>query len=314
MPTDDSDMVNLGKISLPGPMLLAPIAGFTDSPFRRIARWHGAGLVVTELVSAEGIVRSGRKTMELLHFTDEERPIAVQIFGNDPAHMSEAAATVEDLHPDLIDINMGCPVRRVCASGSGAALLLEPKRVSEIASSIVKRVRIPVSAKIRIGWDSESVNYLDTVRALQDGGVSLIFVHGRTRDQQYGGRADWDAIRDIVQISSVPIVGNGDIRTHEEARARMESSGCPAVMIGRGAIGNPWVFSGEKPSVGEIVDGIKRHLDLMIGYYGDRGIVLMRKHLVRYIHEFRGAREIRKRLVVSYSRDEIWEILDSIEV
>jgi tRNA-dihydrouridine synthase B len=307
-------MVNLGKISLPGPMLLAPIAGFTDSPFRRIARWHGAGLVVTELVSAEGIVRSGRKTMELLHFTDEERPIAVQIFGNDPAHMSEAAATVEDLHPDLIDINMGCPVRRVCASGSGAALLLEPKRIFEIASTMVKKVRIPVSAKIRIGWDSKSVSYPDTVRALQDGGVALIFVHGRTRNQQYGGKADWDAIRDIVKISSVPIVGNGDIRTYEEARARMESSGCPAVMIGRGAIGNPWVFSGEKPSVREIVDGIKRHLDLMIGYYGDRGIVLMRKHLVRYIHEFRGAREIRKRLVVSDRREEIREILDSIEI
>jgi tRNA-dihydrouridine synthase B len=307
-------MVHLGKISLPGPLLLAPIAGFTDSPFRRIARGHGAGLVVTELVSAEGIVRSGRKTMDLLFFSDEERPIAVQIFGNDPARMSEAAAAVEDLRPDLIDINMGCPVRRVCASGSGAALLLEPKRIFEIASSMVKKVRTPVSAKIRIGWDLKSVNYPDTVKALQDGGVSLIFVHGRTRDQQYGGRADWDAIRDIVNISSIPIVGNGDIRTHEEARARMESSGCPAVMIGRGAIGNPWVFSGNKPSVREIVEGIKKHLDLMIEYYGDRGIVLMRKHLVRYIHEFRGAREIRKRLVVSDRRKEIWEILDSIEV
>lgn len=305
-------MIKIGKITVAGPLMLAPIAGFTDPPFRRIARRHGAGLVMTELISAEGIVRANRKTMDMLAFHDEERPLAIQIFGNSPAVISEAAAAVEELRPDMININMGCPVRRVCGSGSGAALLLDPKNIFDITAGMVKRVRIPVSAKIRIGWDHRSLNYIDTVKALQDGGVSLIIVHGRTRDQQYGGRADWDVIRKIAEFSSVPIVGNGDIRTHAGALERMGFSGCPAVMIGRGAVGNPWIFSGRKPSVQEIIDEIKKHLDLMIAYYGLRGIVLMRKHLVRYIHEFRGAREIRKRLVGSNSREEICEILDSI--
>jgi tRNA-dihydrouridine synthase B len=305
-------MVNLGKITAAGPLMLAPIAGYADSPFRRIALRNGAGLVVTELISADGIVRSNRKTLDMLSFHDEERPIAVQVFGNNPETMSEAAVIVQELKPDLIDINMGCPARRMCASGSGAALLLDPKKIYDIASSMVKRVRVPVSAKIRIGWDAGSLNYRDTVRALQDGGVSLIFVHGRTRAQQYGGVADWDAIREIVGITDVPVVGNGDILTHDEALKRMAISGCAGVMIGRGAIGNPWIFSGRTPPIGEIITGIKQHLDLMIECYGERGIVLMRKHFVRYIHEFKGAKHIRKYLVESNSREEIYGILDAI--
>ena len=305
-------MMKLGKITVAGPLMLAPIAGFTDSPYRRIARRHGAGLVVTELTSAEGIVRSNRKTMDILKFHNEERPVAIQIFGNNPDIMAEAAAAVEELGPDLIDINMGCPARRVCASGSGAALLSDPKKIFEITSSMVKRVDIPISAKIRIGWDQNALYYRDTVRALQDGGISLIFVHGRTRAQQYAGAADWDAIREIVKISTVPIVGNGDIRTYDGAQERMRYSGCSAVMIGRGAIGNPWIFRGNRPSLDGVIGGIKEHLDLMIERYGERGIVLMRKHFVRYIHEFKRAKHIRKELVESTSRDEIHKILDTI--
>ena len=292
--------------------MLAPIAGFTDSPYRRIARRHGAGLVVTELVSAEGIVRMNRKTRDLLGFSDEERPIAVQIFGNGPDIMADAAAVVEELGPDMIDINMGCPARRVCASGSGAALLLDPNKIRAVTESIVKKVRIPVTAKIRIGWDVDTLTYRDTVRALEDAGVSLIFVHGRTRAQQYGGRADWNVIREIVEMTAVPIVGNGDIRSFTDAHERMAFSGCPAVMIGRGAIGNPWIFSGRTPTSAEVITQIKEHLDMMIDAYGDWGIMLMRKHFVRYIHAFRGAKKIRKEIVVSNDRDEIHEILDSL--
>ncbi len=303
-------MITLGNISLAGPLILAPIAGFNDSSSRRIARRHGAGLVVTELISAEGIVRNNKKTMDLLRFHEEERPVAIQIFGNRADLMAEAAVIVEGLGPDMIDVNMGCPARRICASGSGAALLNDPSLIFDITQSIVKRVRIPVTAKIRIGSDHGSLTYPDTVKALEDAGISMIFVHGRTRAQQYGGKADWDIIRSIVEESHVPVVGNGDIQSYNEAHERMVYSGCPAVMIGRGAIGNPWIFSGKIPEPSEMIAQIKDHMDLMIDCYGDRGIILMRKHFVRYIHAFRGAKNIRKDLVVATDRDMICRILD----
>jgi tRNA-dihydrouridine synthase B len=305
-------MINLGTITAAGPLMLAPIAGFFDSPCRRIARRHGAGLTVTELVSAEGIVRMNRKTADLLRFHPEERPIAIQIFGNRPDLMAEAAAIAEGLGPDFIDINMGCPARRICNSGSGAALILDPDMMHDIAAAMVKRVKLPVTAKIRIGWDDERRGYRDGVKALEDAGVAAIFVHGRTRAQQYAGTADWDVITEIAEMARVPVVGNGDIRSHAEALERMASSGCPAVMIGRGAIGNPWIFSGREPSFAEVVAQIKEHLDVMIDFYGDRGIMLMRKHIVRYIHAFRGARHVRRDLVVSEDRGEIHRILDSL--
>jgi tRNA-dihydrouridine synthase B len=305
-------LIDLGGVKAAGRLMLAPIAGYSDSPFRRIARRNGAGLVVTELISAEGIVRGNRKTMDLLAFHEEERPVAIQIFGSNPGLMAEAAAIVEGLAPDVIDINLGCPARRICASGSGAALLLDPKKIFAIADSIVKRVRIPVTAKIRIGWDHDTLTYRDTVRALEDSGISIIFVHGRARAQQYGGSADWDVIREIASESRVPVVGNGDITSYEEALERMNFTGCHAVMIGRGAIGNPWIFSGKSPSMEDVVEQIKEHLDLMIESHGERGIILMRKHLVRYIHAFRGARHLRKDLVVAAHREDVFNILDSV--
>lgn len=305
-------MINLGTITAAGPIMLAPIAGFFDSPCRRIARRHGAGLTVTELVSAEGIVRMNRKTADLLRFDPEERPLAIQIFGNRPDLMAEAAGIVEGLGPDFIDINMGCPARRICNSGSGAALLLDPDMAHSIAAAMVQRVKLPVTAKIRVGWDDERRGYRDIVKALEDAGVAAIFVHGRTRAQQYAGTADWDVIAEIAAMARVPVVGNGDIRTHAEALERMASSGCSAVMIGRGAIGNPWIFSGRVPTLAEVVAQIKEHLDVMIDFYGERGIMLMRKHVVRYIHAFRGARHVRRDLVVSEDRGEIHRILDSL--
>lgn len=305
-------MIEIHDLKLESNIMLAPIAGYTDSPFRRIARKHGAGLVVTELISDEGIIRQNEKTMDLLKFHEEERPIAIQIFGRLPEVMAEAAAIVEELKPDLIDINMGCPAQKVCKSGKGAALLKEPGEIEIISKSIVRKTGIPVSAKIRIGWDEYSKNYIDIVKALEAGGISLIIVHGRTRVQKYGGESNWDIIREIREISSVPVIGNGDILSHEEAVERMNFSGCMGVMIGRGAIGNPWIFSGERPSIGSIISQIKEHLEMMIEYYGERGIILMRKHLVKYIHGFRNARTVRRKLVTSTSKDEIFQILDTL--
>jgi tRNA-dihydrouridine synthase len=185
--------------------------------------------------------------------------------------------------------------------------------VREIAEGIRKRISIPLSAKIRTGWDNEKKNYPDVVKALEDGGVSFIIVHGRTVAQKYTGKADWKIISRIAELSQLPVVGNGDISSYEEARERLDSSGCAAVMIGRGAVGNPWVFSGKNPSVDEIILQIKEHLDLMIGFHGEKGIRLLRKQFASYIHGFRNASKIRKSLVTAESRERVFEILDSLD-
>ncbi len=306
-------MIELGKIKLPSPLVLAPVAGYTDSSFRKICVRHGCGLTMTELISAEGIVRTNKKTIELLAFSDEERPLAIQIFGRKPDVMGKAASVVELLRPDVIDINMGCPAKKVCGSGNGAALLKDPDLVFRITDSVVKSTSIPVSAKIRIGWDDNSLNYLDIVKALEAGGVSFITVHGRTRAQQYTGLADWNVIQEICESSNVPVIGNGDIDSYEKAHEMMKFSGCKAVMIGRGAFGNPWIFSGRIPSVEEIVQQVKEHLDLAIEEHGERGIHMMRKHIVKYIHGIKNAAKARGAIVIATDRDEIFRILDTLE-
>jgi len=307
-------MFAIGKLEIKSRLLLAPVAGYFDSPFRSIARKHGAGLVVTELISSEAVIRNATKTMELLAFTENERPLGIQLFGKSPEVMAEAARIIEQYKPEFIDINMGCPAIKVCkgGAGAGAALLLDPELVYRIAESVVTNVNLPVTAKIRLGWDEDHVNYNENVQALESAGISLITVHGRTRTQRHDGVVDWDAIKEIKESASVPVVGNGGIKTFEQAMERMEYSGCDAVMIGQGAYGNPWIFSGTQPSQHDIIEQIKEHLDLMIEYYGEKGILLMRKHIVKYIGGFRNAKETRQMLVTSASRDDIFRILDTL--
>jgi nifR3 family TIM-barrel protein len=305
-------MITLGRLQIEGTRVLAPIAGYTDSPCRRISRRHGAALVFTELISVEGIVRRNANTFSLMRFTDEERPIGIQIFGKDAAMMAEAARIVDgELRPDCIDINMGCCAQKVCAHGSGAALLRDPGLVASIAGGVVKASTVPVSAKIRIGWDEQTRTSRDVVRALEDSGVSFITVHGRTKNQKYTGHADWGAITDVAGFARVPVIGNGDITTFEAADERLRSSGCAAVMIGRGAIGNPWIFSGRTPDARELVDQMTEHVDLMLGLYGEYGLVLARKHMVKYIHGMRGASAARERLVRAASRAQLIDILEA---
>ena len=304
--------IKLGPIEIDNPLVLAPVAGFTDSPYRRIARRFGCGFSMTELVSAEGIIRGNKKTMELLEFTDEERPIGIQIFGRDSGVMARAAKIVSGLGPDFIDINMGCPARKVCKDGlgSGAALLKNPSLAEEIAAGVVDSVSLPVSAKIRIGWDSSSVNFEEIIGRLCRAGISFISVHGRTKTQGYGGDADWKAIAMAAELSTVPLIGNGDIQNRAEAAERLESARCAAVMIGRAACANPWIFSGNRPPLKEIVSTIKEHLALNIDYYGDMGLILMRKHIVKYIHGIYGASRYRAGLSVAADVGSVWEILD----
>jgi len=293
--------------------VLAPLAGFTDSPYRRIARDHGAALVFTELISAEGVVRGNRKTLDLARFTPGERPLGIQLFGKDPDTMGEAAAIVEEMGPDLIDINLGCCAQRICSNGGGASLLKDVDDVEKIAASIVSRVRLPVSAKIRLGWDEAGKNYIETLKCLEGAGVSLISVHGRTRAQKYSSSADWDAIAEIAGRASVHANGHGDIRSHKEAGERLRVSGCAGVMIGRAAVGNPWIFSGREPDAREKVRLVKAHLGLMREYYGDYGVVLMRKHLVKYIHGTRNASVLRSRIMNTVDFDEVLALLDTLE-
>ncbi len=301
------------QLTTKGNIFLAPIAGFTDSPFRRIVRKFTGAPVITELISADGIVRENKKTLDLLKFHDDERPLGIQIFGKIPEIMGEAAAAVNDLKPDFIDLNMGCPAMRVSGSGgSGAALLRDPVRVREITEKTVSKALVPVSAKIRIGWDDGSKNYRDIVKALADGGISFITVHGRTASQRYRGTADWDVIREIAETSSVPIVGNGDISSLGKAMERLNSSRCSGVMIGRCAIGNPWIFAGEKPSTEKMISLIIEHLELMIEFYGARGVILMRKHLVKYIHGIRNASSVRRELVTVTDKEKIIAILQGL--
>jgi len=304
--------IKLGSLEIDNPLVLAPVAGFTDSPYRRLARRFGCGFSMTELVSAEGIVRNNKKTMELLEFTDEERPIGIQIFGRDSGTMVKAAKIVNALEPDFIDINMGCPARKVCKNGlgAGAALLKDPSLAGEIAAGVVNAVSLPVSAKIRIGWDSSSINFEEIVGVLCRAGVSFISVHGRTKAQGYGGDADWKAISDAAELSTVPLIGNGDIQSSAEAAMRFESTRCTAVMIGRAACANPWIFSGGKPSLREVVSVIKEHLSLNIAHYGDMGLMLMRKHIVKYIHNIYNASRYRAGLSVAGDTESVWRLLD----
>ncbi len=303
-------MLQIGNLKITGNIALAPLAGYTDSPYRRIAKNCGAAFTVTELISADGIIRGNRKTKELLRFTETERPLGIQLFGNNPEVMADAARRAEELKPDFIDINAGCSVRRVLGSGSGAALLSDPELLGRIAAGVVKSVSLPVSAKIRTGRDAGNKNYMEVVSILQNSGIAFIAVHGRTRTQGFKGEADWNAIAEIKAKSTVPVIGNGDIKTYAEAMERLKSSGCDAVMIGRAAVGNPWIFNGSGPAYGEITEQIKKHLDLMLDFYGERGIKLFRKHVVKYIKGMKDSARLRALLVNSNTREEIVEHID----
>ncbi|MBF0170708.1 MAG: tRNA dihydrouridine synthase DusB [Nitrospinae bacterium] len=304
----NSNAWRIGPVSIPFPTVMAPIAGGTDAPFRRIVMEQGAGLTVSELISANALVRDSKRTMEMLPDADEPRPVATQLFGGEPEVVAEAAAMVDALDRcDLIDLNYGCPVKKVTKCGAGAALLKDPLRAGELVRQVVAAVKRPVTAKIRIGWDFQSVQAVDMARRLADAGAAAIAIHGRTASQGYGGRADWQVIEQAARAVAVPVIGNGDITTPEEGVARLRDHGCAAVMIGRGALGNPWIFdrinrllAGKEappPPPEQVRDGILRHLGLMAGRYGDGlGARLMRAHFAYYARGFRGAARLRKEL------------------
>ncbi|MBD3367679.1 MAG: tRNA dihydrouridine synthase DusB [Candidatus Eisenbacteria bacterium] len=304
-------------------VVLAPLAGYTDSPMRRIARSMGAGLVWTEMVSAEGLVRDSRRSMDLLRFEPEERPIAAQLFGARPEAFRGAARMVSSLRPDLIDINAGCPARKVVKSGSGAALMLDTGRVREIVEATVEGAGdIPVTIKTRSGWSDDEPSAVETALAAVAGGARAVAVHPRTRTQGFKGRADWSVIRAVNDAVGVPVMGSGDVATPGDAIRMLDETGAAAVMIGRAAVGNPWLLersaaalAGERPppepDLGGRLRVARRHFTLMLEWKGrPKGVFEMRKHFVAYLRGFPGVSDLRKRIVLIDDPDEVLALLD----
>ncbi|MCH7496087.1 MAG: tRNA dihydrouridine synthase DusB [Candidatus Marinimicrobia bacterium] len=273
---------NLAKLNLKGKVILAPMAGITDSPFRRLCKKYGAGLVYTEMTSSQGIARGSTQTLRYLPYEEEERPIGIQIYGEDTSTMESAAVEVMKWKPDVLDMNFGCPVKKVIKKGAGSALLKDIDHLEEIVRAVVNAVDIPVTAKIRSGWDDKNVNAVEVAQMFEDAGISAISVHPRTREQSFKGKADWSIIKLVKEAVSITVIGNGDINTPESAKRCFEETGCDYVMIGRGAIGRPWIFGTmehylrtgellEEPDHGEKFDILNNYITLEEKFRGEFG-------------------------------------------
>jgi tRNA-dihydrouridine synthase B len=305
---------HVGKVPIYGPLVLAPLAGYSDHPYRTICRRMGSAMSYTEFVSAHGVVRRNHRTFEILRFGPQERPVVLQIFGCEPELLTEACLVLQDMGPDIIDINLGCPSPRISLRGSGAGLLKTPQKIASIFSSLSKHLSVPVTAKIRLGWDRDTRNYLEIARILEDNGAALIAVHGRTRQDSYKTPADWDAIAEVKQSVGIPVLGNGDVHCVDDVDRMKRHTHCDGVMIGRGAIGNPWIFAGRDlcdVPVKERAAVIREHLTSAVLLYGEhRGVLTFRKHVLRYIRGIPGASKLRAELIKCVTVDQVFEQLD----
>lgn len=306
--------MRIGSLELSGPLMLAPMAGVTDQPFRILCHEMGASLVCMEMVSANAIKYHNRKTEEFVNISEREHPVSMQLFGPDPETIALAAGALSHKPFDVLDINMGCPMPKIVRNGEGAALMKDPHLAAEIVKAAVKATERPVTVKIRAGFDDEHKNAPELAKYLEDAGASAIVVHGRTREQYYNGKADWDIIRRVKEAVSVPVIGNGDVMSRREAEKRMQETGCDGIMIGRAAEGNPWVFSDYQPTVHDIKLMMKRHAALQIAHKGDHfGVLQMRKHIAWYIRGIEDAASYRYQVNQAETLEEINRIIDAIE-
>ena len=317
--------MKIGNIELDGQVILAPMAGVCNSAYRKICKEMGASLVCAEMVSDKGMIYNSKKTKDMLYFEEVERPISQQIFGSDKETFVEAAKMVyEIMKPDIIDINMGCPVPKVAVrSQAGSALLKNPELIYEIVSSVVKAVPVPVTVKIRSGWDSNSINALEVAKVIEKAGASAITVHPRTRSQLYSGKADLDIIKKVKENISIPVIGNGDIVSIETAKHMLDYTHCDAIMIGRGVLGNPWLIKEidtylktgkiiDKPSYEERINMCFHHLEYLLKIKPERVAILeMRSHIAWYIKGMPYHKEIKNLIFKALTKEEITEILDN---
>jgi hypothetical protein len=298
--------LKIGPLTLKNNLILAPMAGITNSPYRQIAMNAGAALTYSEMISANGLIRDGKRTIELLQRSECERPFGVQLFGDDPAVMSEATRIASD-YGELIDLNMGCPVKKVVRSGAGSALMKEPTKAAQIIRGMRKATRLPLTVKFRSGWTVTEMNYRQIARICEEEGADAIILHPRTRCQGFGGHSNWDHIGELKQLTTLPVIGSGDVKCPQDALDMLTITECDGVMIGRGSYGNPWLFhdilqlaQGQVPepaSPGQKLKVALLHLQLYEGYYGERKTLLdMRKHLCWYSRGLAGATEFRARI------------------
>ncbi|HJV16265.1 MAG TPA: tRNA dihydrouridine synthase DusB [Bacillales bacterium] len=318
-------MLKIGDITMKNPVVLAPMAGVCNSAFRLTVKEFGAGLVCAEMVSDKGIVYKNEKTMNMLYIDEAEKPLSLQIFGGEKETLVEAAKFVDQhTNADIIDINMGCPVPKITKSDAGAKWLLDPEKIYEMVAAVVDVVEKPVTVKMRKGWDEEHVYAVQNAQAVERAGGKAVTLHGRTRVQMYQGKANWDIIREVKQSVNIPVIGNGDVQTPQDAKRMLEETGCDGVMIGRAALGNPWMIyrtvqfleTGKllgEPSVREKIDVCLLHLDRLIAIKNeDIGVREMRKHAAWYLKGIRGNAKVRNAINECNTRNELVSLLNEL--
>ena len=315
----------IGNVEIKNKIVLAPMAGISNTSYRKIIKEMGAGLIYAEMVSDKAITFGNAKTMDLLKMDESERPIAQQIFGADVASFVTAAKRIlEEQHPDILDINMGCPVPKVAISSqAGSALLKDPDKIYEIVKAVVDAVDIPVTVKMRLGWDNDHINCIEVGKLVEKAGAKAIALHARTRSQGYSGKADWSYIKKLKEAVNIPVIGNGDVLTCYDAKRMLDETGCDAVMIGRGVLGNPWLIrdcvnyleNGEEPikvTPKEKIEMLKRHFDMLVKDKNEKSAVLeIRSHALWYIKGLPGSASIKNQICSTKNKDEMFDILDN---
>jgi hypothetical protein len=312
--------MKIGSLKLENPIISAPMAGISDLPYRLIMKRHGAALVFTEMISANGLFFNGNATRDLLKSRAEEHPLGVQLFGESPERLAEAVKQVED-SGELIDLNLGCPVRKVIRSGAGSALLRDPDKVARIVSAVRRATSLPLTIKFRSGWDHDSINFLEIARIAAEEGVDAVTLHPRTRSQMFGGQADWQQIKKLKEAISIPVIGSGDLFSAERIKTMFEQTGCDAVMIGRGGYGNPWIINqtldllagrpATQPTSAERLAAARDHFELCLETFGPRKTLgQMRKHLCWYVRGMNNAAGFRMEINQTKTIDEMSDLLE----